>query len=172
MDTSDQPSAPEQISSTAIPIAQLSPDVDRLQRSSIHAVVTLLWPYSSFSKSLTLLLAEPDFRLRRSNGQVKVCFHEDVAEEVARTHIGIGDTVNLNLSGSRFAKNDAAAQTPGKGVSWDVHFDTSAFLEVILGNTPRIVGNVLTWYRSGATPSSCQPSTSTAPGLHPRPRIT
>lgn len=144
MDTSDQPSAPGQISSTAIPIARLSPDVDRLQHSSIRAVVTLLWPYSSFTKSLTLLLAEPDFRLRRSNGQVKVFFHGDVAEEVARTHIGIGDTVNLNLAGSRLAKNDVVTQTPGKGVSWDVHFDASAFLEVILGNAPRTVGNVLT----------------------------
>jgi hypothetical protein len=60
-----------------------------------------------------------------------VTFHGKVAEEVAGTHIGIGDKVYLSLAGSRPVKNDAAAQTPGKGVSWDVHFDTSAFLEVI-----------------------------------------
>lgn len=131
MNTDNQPSVAEPIRSTAIPIAQISPDVDRLQQSSIHSVATLLWPYSSSTKSLGILLAEPDFRLRRSNGQVKVFFHGHVAEEVARTHVGIGDNVYLSLAGSRLVKNDAAVQTPGKGVSWDVHFDASAFLEVI-----------------------------------------
>ncbi|KAL4742086.1 hypothetical protein BDV11DRAFT_181531 [Aspergillus similis] len=133
MDTSDQPPVSELLCSTAaIPIAQLSPDVDRLSQSSINSVVTLLWPYSSSTKTLGVLLAEPDFRLRRSNGQVKVFFHGHVAEEVARTHIGIGDIVYLSLTGSRLAKNDAnaATQTPGRSVSWDVHFETSAFLEI------------------------------------------
>ncbi|KAL4758956.1 uncharacterized protein BDW70DRAFT_151989 [Aspergillus foveolatus] len=133
MDTSDQPPVSELLRSTAaIPIAQVSPDVDRLSQSSIHSVVTLLWPYSSSTKILSVLLAEPDFRLRRSNGQVKVFFHGHVAEEVARTHIGIGDIVYLSLTGSKFSKNDAnaATQTPGRSVSWDVHFETSAFLEI------------------------------------------
>ncbi|CBF74106.1 hypothetical protein AN8205.2 [Aspergillus nidulans FGSC A4] len=133
MDNSDQPPVSELLRSTAaIPIARLSPDVDRLSQSSIHSVVTLLWPYSSSTRTLSVLLAEPDFRLRRSNGQVKVFFHGHVAEEVARTHIGIGDTVYLSLTGSKLSKNDAnaATQTPGRSVSWDVHFETSAFLEI------------------------------------------
>ncbi|RDW93106.1 uncharacterized protein DSM5745_00428 [Aspergillus mulundensis] len=130
MDTTDQPPVSELLRSTAVPIAQLSPDNDRLPGNSVHSIVTLLWPYSSSTKTLSLLLAEPDFRLRRSNGQVKVFFHGQVAEEVARTHIGIGDKVYLSLAGSRLTKNDAATQTPGKGVSWDVHFDAAAFLEV------------------------------------------
>ncbi|KAL4804882.1 hypothetical protein BDV18DRAFT_152870 [Aspergillus unguis] len=130
MNTDAQPPVSEALRSTAIPIAQISPDDDRLQQSSIHAVVTLLWPYSSSTKSLSVLLAEPDFRLRRSNGQVKVFFHGHVAEEVARTHVGIGDSVYLSLAGSRLGSNDAATQTPGRSVPWDVHFDASAFLEV------------------------------------------
>ncbi|KAL4913138.1 hypothetical protein BDW62DRAFT_170320 [Aspergillus aurantiobrunneus] len=130
MDTNHQQSVSEPTRSTVLPIAQLSPDHDRLHQSYIRSVVTLLWPYSSSTGSLSLLLAEPDFRLRRSNGQVKVLFHGHVAEEVARTHIGIGDHVYLGLAGSRLVKNDAATQTPGKGVSWDVHFDASASLEV------------------------------------------
>ncbi|KAL4903432.1 hypothetical protein BDW74DRAFT_40409 [Aspergillus multicolor] len=129
MDTTDQPPVSELLR-TAVPIAQLSPDNDRLSESSVHSIVTLLWPYSSSTKTLSLLLAEPDFRLRRTNGQVKVFFHGQVAEEVARTHIGIGDKVYLSLFGSRLTKNDAVNQTPGKGVSWDVHFDAAAFLEV------------------------------------------
>ncbi|KAL4994158.1 hypothetical protein BDV10DRAFT_189297 [Aspergillus recurvatus] len=133
MDTNDQPPTSELLRSTpAIPIAQLSPDADNLPESCIHSVVTLLWPYSSSTKTLSVLLAEPDFRLRRSNGQVKVFFYGHVAEEVARTHIGIGDTVYLSLAGSRLAKNDADAvtQTPGRSVSWDVHFEASALLEI------------------------------------------
>lgn len=140
MDNSDQPPVSELLRSTAaIPIAQLSPDVDRLSQSSINSVVTLLWPYSSSTRTLSVLLAEPDFRLRRSNGQVKVFFHGHVAEEVARTHIGIGDNVYLSLTGSKLSKNDAngATQTPGRNVSWDVHFETSAFLEVIYWSIAR-----------------------------------
>ncbi|KAL4977062.1 hypothetical protein BDW66DRAFT_150380 [Aspergillus desertorum] len=129
----NQPPVSELLRSTpAIPIAQLFSDVDRLPESSIHSVVTLLWPYSSSTKTLSALLAEPDFRLRRTNGQVKVFFHGHVAEEVARTQIGIGDTVYLSLAGSRLAKNDADAMTQaaGRSVSWDVHFEASAFLEI------------------------------------------
>ncbi|KAL2825971.1 hypothetical protein BDW59DRAFT_172077 [Aspergillus cavernicola] len=131
MDTNDQLPVSELLRSTAIPIAQLSPYVDRLEESSIHSVVTLLWPYSSSTKSLSLLLVEPDFRLRRSNGQVKVLFHGNIAEAVAKSHVGIGDKVYLSLARSRLVKNDVVAQqTPGKGVSWDVHFDASASLEI------------------------------------------
>ncbi|KAL4788511.1 hypothetical protein BJX76DRAFT_116955 [Aspergillus varians] len=166
MDTNDQLLVSEPTCSTAIPIAQLSPDVDRLQQSSIHSVVTLLWPYSSSTKTLSLLLAEPDFRLRRSNGQVKVFFHGHVAEEVARSQLGIGDNVYLGLAGSRLVKNDAVAQTPGKGVSWDVHFDTSAFLEVWRDSKPLKIVKV---ERSSFTPppadkTAVAPSTPAANG--------
>ncbi|KAL5047371.1 hypothetical protein BDW71DRAFT_42387 [Aspergillus fruticulosus] len=143
MDTKNQPPVSKLLRSTpAVPIAQLSPDDERLPKSSIHSVVTLLWPYSSSTKTLRVFLAEPDFRLRRSNGQVKVFFHGHVAEEVARTHIGIGDTVYLSLAGSRLAKNDAdsVTQTPGRSVSWDVHFEASAFLEIWRG--PKFLSTV------------------------------
>lgn len=92
----------------------------------MRAVVTLVWPYSSTTKSLSLLLAEPDFRLRRSNGQVKVVFHGPVAEKVAESHAGIGDEIVLSLAGSRFVDNNAA----GNYVAWDLHFDDRVFLEV------------------------------------------
>ncbi|KAL4939257.1 hypothetical protein BDV06DRAFT_38703 [Aspergillus oleicola] len=174
MDTPDRAPVAEPLSSTAtaIPIAQLSPELDRLRQSSINAVVTLLWPYSSSTKSLSLLLAEPDFRLRRPNGQVKVFFHGHVAQDVARTHIGIGDNVRLSLAGSRLEKNDAATQAPGRGISWDVHFDASAFIEVWRDS------NLLSTVkidRSSATPpptdiitetSIAAPRTPVANGIH------
>ncbi|GES65724.1 hypothetical protein ATEIFO6365_0012011600 [Aspergillus terreus] len=113
-----------------IPIAQLSPGVENLSRCSIHATVSLLWPYSSSTQSLGLLLAEPDFRLRRSNGQVKVIFHGHIAESVAASKLGIGDYVFLSLDGARFVDNQATTQTPGKCVTWDLHFDDRVLLEV------------------------------------------
>ncbi|KAL2846108.1 hypothetical protein BJY01DRAFT_176388 [Aspergillus pseudoustus] len=130
MNPNDQPPSSEALRSTAIPIAQLSTDVDLLAEKSVHSVITLLWPYSSSTKSLSLLLAEPDFRLRRSNGQVKVVFHGLVAEEVAKTHAGIGDNVYLSLAGSRLVENNPVVQTPGSRSTWELHFDASALLEV------------------------------------------
>lgn len=117
--------------STMIPIAQINPELDHLTESSIRATVTLVWPYSSSTKAFSCLLAEPDFRLRRSNGQVKVIFHETVAENVAKTQVGIGDEVLLSLAGSRLEKNETAAQTPGRFVAWDVHLDDRVHLEVL-----------------------------------------
>jgi hypothetical protein len=112
---------------STLPIAQISPSLEHLGERSICAVVTLVWPYSSATKSLSLLLAEPDFRLRRLSGQVKVVFHGPVAEKVAKTQVGIGDEVSLSLAGSRLDANNAA----GNCVAWDVHFDGRMSLEVL-----------------------------------------
>lgn len=133
IDGADQPPAPNAPPQLAkIPIAQLSPTLEQSQEKCIEATVTLVWPYSSSTKSLSLLLAEPDFRLRRLHGQVKVIFHGRVAEQVAASHVGIGDNICLALKGSHFVANDTAAQTPGRCVAWDVHFDHGLSLEVIL----------------------------------------
>ncbi|GLB01865.1 hypothetical protein AtubIFM57258_000275 [Aspergillus tubingensis] len=117
-------------STTPIPIAKLAPELENLSDSSIHAVVTLLWPYSSSTRSLSLLLAEPDFRLRRTNGQVKVVFHGLVAEEVAKSHVGIGDTVYIRLAGSRFVDNGVSNQTPGRCIAWDINYDDGVSIEI------------------------------------------
>lgn len=131
MDATDQPPASELPAHLSkIPIAQLSPTLDQLEHKCIYAAVTLVWPYSSSTKSLSLLLAEPDFRLRRSNGQVKVTFHGRVAERVAESAVGIGDEVRLALKHARLVSNDAAQQTPGRFVAWDVYFDYGVSLEV------------------------------------------
>ncbi|RAH85061.1 hypothetical protein BO86DRAFT_376656 [Aspergillus japonicus CBS 114.51] len=132
MDAHDKQQAPvsELLRSTPVPIAQLSPSLDNLPHNSVRGVVALLWPYSSSTRSISLLLAEPDFRLRRSGGQVRVVFHGPVAEEVAKSHVGIGDNVYLSLHGSRLTDNDPKVLTPGKSVAWDVHFETTVLVEV------------------------------------------
>lgn len=128
MDSNDQPPKSELLRSTTIPISQLS---SAREENSIHTVVSLVWPYSSSTKCLSLLLSELDFRLRRSNGQVKVTFHGVVAEKVAKTQVGIGDEMILSLAGSRLIDSEDATQTPGRRVAWDVHFDSRVFLEVL-----------------------------------------
>lgn len=162
MDADEQLPISKPLRSSRIPIAQLSPTADNLQGSAIHATVTLLWPYSSSTKSLSLLLAEPDFRLRHSNGQVKVIFHGPVAEDVAKSQIGIGDEVCLDLAGSRLVSNETAVQTPGKCVAWDVHFDDRVFLEVFIEHPSDPMRSLSTdWYcRSGDLPHPYQPSRS------------
>ncbi|RAK80370.1 uncharacterized protein BO72DRAFT_522280 [Aspergillus fijiensis CBS 313.89] len=132
MDAHDKQQAPvsEHLQSTLIPIAQLAPSLDNLPSNSVRGVVALLWPYSSSTHSISLLLAEPDFRLRRSGGQVRVVFHGHIAEEVAKSQVGIGDNVYLSLNGSRLTDNDPKVLTPGKSVAWDVHFETTVLVEV------------------------------------------
>lgn len=122
---------------TKVPIAQLSPTLEQQEEKGINAAVTLVWPYSSTTKSLSLLLAEPDFRLRRSHGQVKAIFHGRVAEEVASSQVGIGDIVHLSLKGANFVSNDTVTQTPGRHVPWDVHFTNGLSLGV--GLLPLII---------------------------------
>lgn len=121
-------------SPTTIPIAHLNPALDRLTEKSIRAVVTLVWPYSSSTRCLGLLLSEPDFRLRRIHGQVKVTFRNDLAERVANTQLGIGDEVRLELRGARFVDNASVTQTPGRSVAWDLQYDDGLFLEVYSEN--------------------------------------
>ncbi|KAF9887289.1 hypothetical protein FE257_010284 [Aspergillus nanangensis] len=124
------PTTSEHLHPNKIPIAQVSPTDISLSKSSVHAAITLLWPYSSSTKTLGLLLAEPDFLLRRSNGQVKVIFHGHVAENVAKSKVGIGDEVYLSLEGARFVNNETTTQTPGKCIAWDLHFDDRVLLEI------------------------------------------
>ena len=132
MDAIDHSTAPNALSSLIkLPIAQLSPALEQLEEKCILATVSLVWPYSSSTKSISLSLAEPDFRLRRSNGQVKTIFHGRVAKKVAESHVGIGDTIRLALKGADFVANDTATQTPGKNVAWDLHFDNGVSLEVL-----------------------------------------
>lgn len=113
-----------------ISIPELSPDLQDPDRYSFQAVVTLVWPFSSSNRQFSLLLAEPDFRLRNQNGQLRVTFRGVCAEEVALTKVGIGDTVTLSLQGARWAENKKIQSTPGKSLSWELQFKNRVKLEV------------------------------------------
>ena len=112
-----------------IPIADLDPSLETFH-TSIVGIVTLIWPYSSSSKTFGLLLVEPDFRLRRNKGQVRVHFTGSSATAVARSGIGIGAQVSLSLVGVQWAKDESTPKTPGKGVEWELRFSERLALQV------------------------------------------
>src|SRR5271170_6196959 len=117
-------------SSTRVPISQLGLASDAQVAHHIRAVVALVWPYSSSTRALSLLLAEPDVRLRKGKGQVKVSFYGPSAEAVAKGQVGIGDTVKLGLEGAQWIQSSENVSTPGKKIEWDLVFGGKANLDV------------------------------------------
>ena len=116
--------------SAPVPISHLTPQSDAQSPRHIRAVVALVWPYSNSTRALSLLLAEPDVRLRKGKGQVKVTFRGPSAEAVAQGHVGIGDTVQLGLEGAQWVQSSEQVSTPGKKIEWDLVFDGRANLDV------------------------------------------
>ena len=111
-------------------IASLSPSsID--PSSYVIAQVALVWPYSSSTGSLALLLADTDIRRRKSKGQVKVVFHHGCAREVANTKVGIGDVVKLALFGCEWTETGDVVSTPGKKIDWDLGYRSRVILQVL-----------------------------------------
>jgi hypothetical protein len=116
-----------------IPIAQLTPLLSAPASRSIKAVVTLTWPYSSATGSVAFLLSEPDFRLRRTRGQVRVQFSGSSAKAVSQAGIASGDEIVLSLDGVKFVHDvEASASTPGRGVEFELKFAERLVVEVRL----------------------------------------
>ncbi|KAI1924744.1 hypothetical protein LOZ64_000621 [Ophidiomyces ophidiicola] len=116
-------------------IANLSPCLDGHKRRYIQGVVTLLWPFSLSSKKFSLLLSEPDFRLRGSKGQVKVIFHNNAAEKVSQSGVEIGDTVFISLDGVSWKDVDGN-DSDSRGIEWDLEFDKRVLFEVYRQSKP------------------------------------
>jgi hypothetical protein len=132
------------IESTAhIPIAQLTRLLAAPASRSIKAIVTLTWPYSSATGSVAFLLSEPDFRLRRTRGQVRVQFAGSSAKQVAKSGIASGDEVILCLEGVEWVEDENRISTPGRGVEFELKFTERLLLQV---RSPRAcIGSLLTF---------------------------
>lgn len=104
--------------STTIPIQELDTSTNPPKDSTINAVVTLLWPYSSSTRQCALLLSERDFRLRARGGQIRVKFSGPAARAVAEKRLGIGDEVKLQLGTGEWVRDEAGAAVhiPGRSV--------------------------------------------------------
>ncbi|KZF20335.1 hypothetical protein L228DRAFT_262996 [Xylona heveae TC161] len=116
--------------STLVRIAELKPGLKIPLQSSIKAVVSLIWPYSSSSRTISVLLAEPDFRLRRDGGQIRVQFSEPCARAVAGSGIETGDEVILSLVGAEWTNVADGITLPGKSVEGELRFNNDLLLGV------------------------------------------
>ena len=110
-------------------IAHLNPDL-RPDDSAVTGIVTLIWPYASSKSTFSLLLVEPDFRLRSNRGQVRVHFQGSSAKAVARSGISSGDQLLLSLRGAQWAKDSTASTTPGRGIDWQLQYGERLVLQV------------------------------------------
>jgi len=102
------------------PIAQLGPSLSNPESRYIRAIVTLIWPYSSSTRSAALLLAEPDFRLRSKRGQVRIQLRGASAVALAHTKIQSGDEILLRLEGVQWVEATPGITTPGKSVDTEL----------------------------------------------------
>lgn len=111
------------------PIADLRPELPALDSKQFRAVVTLIWPYSSSARQFALLLAEPNIRLRRKNGQVRARFFGSSARAMASTGVGIGDEVVLSLRGASFVREDTVS-TPGKSIDYELEYTQTVSVQI------------------------------------------
>ncbi|KAH8731859.1 hypothetical protein GQ44DRAFT_755237 [Phaeosphaeriaceae sp. PMI808] len=117
---------------TLLPIADLTPSIPERDSKLFKAAVTLIWPYSSSQREFALLLAEPEFRLRRKKGQVRVRFTGSSAKALATTGVGIGDEVVLSLKGAEFVK-EGLVSTPGRSIDWELEYRQTVIVHVFRG---------------------------------------
>ncbi|KAI4951904.1 hypothetical protein J4E91_003365 [Alternaria rosae] len=110
-------------------ISELSPELAAIESKQFRATVTLIWPYSSSTRQFALLLAEPELRLRRKNGQVRARFSGASAKAIATAGVGIGDEVVLSLRGAEFVK-EGAVSTPGKSIEWELSYTQTVVIRV------------------------------------------
>ncbi|KAL9028568.1 MAG: hypothetical protein Q9196_003087 [Gyalolechia fulgens] len=112
-----------------IAIAHLDPALGGSD-SVVEGVVTLIWPYSISNKSFSILLAEPDFRLRRQKGQVRIHFRGSSASAVSRCDPRSGDHVTLHLLGAQWEKDETSSRIPGRGTGWQLRFEQRLVLKI------------------------------------------
>ena len=117
------------LADTRLPIAQLNPSIDTAV-ASIHGIVTIVWPYSSLQQTTSILLAEPDFRLRQQKGQIRITFRGSSAKAVARSGLTSGDRIILYLEGATWLGNGLSTGTPGRAVDWELSYGRRLRLEV------------------------------------------
>lgn len=135
---------------TRVPIAQLGPEVPDQASRVIRGEVTITWPYSSVNQKLAFLLAEPDVRLRRNKGQVRVELHGSSARAVAELELGGGDEVTLSLDGVEWTKDDSRTRAPGTRLEWQLNYGEKVVLQVRNASrfpTNRLLGTPLTTCR-------------------------
>ncbi|WYZ38598.1 hypothetical protein EsH8_III_000512 [Colletotrichum jinshuiense] len=130
---------PAQLEAAAgLPIAKLSPELHDLKTHVVRGIVTITWPYSIIHKTIAFLLAEPDFRLRRAKGQVRVEFSGSSAKAVANAGLGSGDEIVLSLDGAELAADDSKTRVPGTSLEWQLKFKDRVLLQAKISDSEEV----------------------------------
>ncbi|MCJ1390193.1 hypothetical protein MMC18_003051 [Xylographa bjoerkii] len=112
-----------------VPIAQLQPSLDP-SVSFVEGLVTLIWPYSSSNRSTSILLVEPDFRLRRNHGQVRISFTGASAKAIAKSGLTSGDRVSVRLTAALWLPENAGGAPPQRGPGWELQYGRSLTIQI------------------------------------------
>ncbi|KAI1438345.1 hypothetical protein GGR50DRAFT_641121 [Xylaria sp. CBS 124048] len=140
MDPANTSTAPLSLEGAlAIPIAQLCPDLSDPSTKAVGGVVTITWPYNSVTNTFACYLAEPDFRLRRKNGQVRIDFTGRAARAARDCELRSNDEVLLGLDGVAWEAEIAnRRQSLPDGLGWRLVFAESLFLKIKRAETGKI----------------------------------
>ncbi|KAI1761290.1 hypothetical protein GGR53DRAFT_506073 [Hypoxylon sp. FL1150] len=119
---------------TNTPIADLTPDLVDGPPCAVRGVVTITWPYSTVKGTFAFILAEPDYRLRRHRGQVRINLTGPSAKAAGESGLSSGDAVLLSLDGSAWEpeENKRRQSLPGAGIDWQLNFSEKLLLQVTL----------------------------------------
>ena len=90
----------------------------------------MIWPYSSSKDSISILLVEPDIRLRRNKGQVRIAFTGASARAVAKSEVTTGDDLVLGLLGASWSRIEEGIQISGECVPWQLLYGPRLVLKV------------------------------------------
>ncbi|KAI0157762.1 hypothetical protein GGR57DRAFT_54191 [Xylariaceae sp. FL1272] len=119
------------------PIADLSPDLLDSTSRAVRGVVTITWPYNSVRHTFAFILAEPDFRLRRNKGQVRVDFTGRAAKVVGDSALASNDEVLLSLDGVAWKQKETNKRQslPGSESGWKLSFSDRLSLQITRAET-------------------------------------
>ncbi|KAK5656311.1 hypothetical protein OQA88_4691 [Cercophora sp. LCS_1] len=120
---------------TGTPIAELNPDISDPASRAVRGEVTITWPYNSVHNTYAFLVAEPDVRLRRVKGQVRVELRGPAAKAVAETALGGGDEVFFSLDGVKWTNDESPGRIPGARLQWQLEFSEKLNIQLRLGET-------------------------------------
>jgi hypothetical protein len=114
------------------PIAQLNPDLPDQASRVVRGDITITWPYNSVTQTLAFLIAEPDVRLRRAKGQIRIELCGPSANAAHAFGLGGGDELLFSLDGAEWKKDESPGRIPGARVEWQLLFSQKLILQVSL----------------------------------------
>ncbi|KAI1138852.1 hypothetical protein F5Y05DRAFT_382610 [Hypoxylon sp. FL0543] len=118
-------------------IADLDPGLSDPAARAVRGVVTITWPYNSVKGTFAFILAEPDYRLRRSRGQVRINLSGASAKAASESGLSSSDEVLVSLDGVEWVHEEVKKRQslPGAGIDWQLNFSDKLRLQVTLAET-------------------------------------